>query len=166
MKSHFMPPQKPGKSEQVVVTPDEFVEAVKFRLNITGFNYDLAADADNTKATSYYSKEDDALKQSWTFHFNAGWSWLNPPYENIGPWVEKAWNESRKGAQVAMLIPASVGSNYWAKWVDGKAYVTFLNGRVRFVGHPTGFPKDLVLLLYTPYLMGGSCIWRWKGGPL
>lgn len=160
-----MPEQKPHKSEQVVVTPDTFMDAVKKRLDLgdEGFMRDLAANADNTKADWFYTEEDDALKCQWTFNMEYhGWNWCNPPYSDLGPWVEKAWAESRKGAKIAMLIPASVGSNYWAKWVDGKAYVTFLNGRITFVGHKGPYPKDLVLLLYTPYLNGGSCVWRWK----
>lgn len=154
-----MPAQNPGKSEQIVVTPDEFISATKKRLGIKEFAIDLAANKDNTKASQFYSEEDNSLVQSWVYN---GWGWLNPEFADIGPWVEKAWNESRNGAKVALLMPSSTGSNYWAKWVDRKAYVTFLNGRIQFVGHKTGYPKDLVLLLYAPYLDGGSTVWRWK----
>ena len=81
---------------------------------------------------------------------------------NISPWAEKAWTEAQNGAHVAMLVPASTGSNWWRTHVDGKAYITFLNGRVTFVGHSSPYPKDLALLLYAPFLSGGSTVWRWR----
>lgn len=164
--SNPMPAQNPGKSEQVVVTPDEFISATLKRLGQPYFTFDLAANSSNTKAHKWYDESDNSLYQPWnpseSKYIDNTFCWVNPPYSDIGAWVEKAWNERNKGAKVAMLIPSSTGSNYWAKWVDGKAYVTFLNGRIQFVGHKTGYPKDLVLLLYAPYLNGGSCVWRWK----
>jgi len=155
-----MPQQKPGRSEQVVATPKEFLDAVRNRLRIDEFSYDLAADANNTVAPRFFDEEEDALIQRWWEI--EGWSWLNPPYSKIEPWVTKAWFASRLGAQIAMLIPASVGSNWWRDWVRGKAYVTYLNDRITFVGHDYVYPKDLALLLYAPYLEGGSCLWGWQ----
>lgn len=157
--NHSMPEQKPGRSEQVVETPPDFMKAIKSRLGIHEFAIDLAANKDNAKAHQFYSEDDDALIQGWIFN---EWCWCNPPYSDIEPWVTKAAIESQKGAKVAMLLPASVGSNWWAKYVSGYAYETFLNGRIRFVGHKSPYPKDLVMLLYAPFLRGGSCVWRWK----
>lgn len=156
---NVMPEQKPGRSEQVVETPPDFIKAIKSRLGIHEFAIDLAANKDNAKAHQFYSEDDDALIQGWVFE---GWDWCNPPYSDIEPWVAKAAIESQKGAKVAMLLPASVGSNWWATHVDRKAYVTFLNGRITFEGHTGPYPKDLVLLLYAPFLRGGSTVWRWK----
>lgn len=154
-----MPEQKPGRSEQVVCTPPEFIGALQRRLSISHFAADLAASAENTVAREFYTEEDDALSQSWFF---PDWTWCNPPYSHIEPWVAKGWLESRQGAEVAMLLPASTGSNWWKAWVDGKAYITYLNGRITFIGHKSPYPKDLVVLLYAPYLEGGSCVWSWK----
>lgn len=154
-----MPKQKPGKSEQVVCTPPEFLKALKHRLAIDEFIIDLAADEMNTVAASYYDEADDSLTLSWAFD---GWGFCNPPYSHIEPWVKKAYEEAQTGAKVAMLLPASVGSNWWANWVIGKAYVTFLNGRITFIGHKSPYPKDLVVLLYAPFLDGGSCVWSWQ----
>lgn len=157
--SKKMPPQKPGKSEQSVATPPEFIRAAKRRLGIDEFAIDLAADDNNRITHTYYGEDTDSLKQSWLWD---GWCWLNPPYTDIKPWVEKAWNESRYGAHIAVLVPAAVGSNWWRNHVEGKAYITYLNGRITFVGHTTSYPKDLALLLYAPFLEGGHTTWRWK----
>jgi phage N-6-adenine-methyltransferase len=159
-----MPEQKPGRSEQTVCTPPEFLDAVRRRLGIDEFDCDLAADETNTVVPEkFYTEQDDALVQPWKFAWSEGWNWCNPPYADIGPWVEKAQMEAYvHGTNTAMLVPASSGSNWWMHWVDGKAYVTFLNPRIKFVGHKTPYPKDLALLLYAPFLHGGSCVWRWK----
>lgn len=154
-----MPAQKPGKSEQVVETPDDFIQAVLIRLGISGFSLDVAASPDNTQAPLFYDEETNGLIQPW---YTSGWAWCNPPYSSISPWVEKAWTEAQKGAHIVMLVPASTGSNWWRAHVDGKAYITFLNGRVTFVGHSSPYPKDLALLLYAPFLSGGSTVWRWR----
>lgn len=156
-----MPLQRPATSEQVVATPPLFLEALKVRLGIEDFAWDLAALADNTVAPrGFYSPEENSLDQPW--HLHAGWLWLNPPFSDITPWVQKAWDESRQGATIAVLVPASTGANWWSHHVLGKAYVTFLNGRLTFVGHTAPYPKDLALLLYAPFLEGGACWWRWK----
>lgn len=155
-----MPKQKPGRSEQVVETPDIFLSAVKARLGIKEFIWDLAASKENTKATNYFTEEDNSLIQNWPK--GEGWSWCNPPYGDIEPWVWWACHEAESGSKVAMLVPASVGSNWWSEYVHTECYVTLLNGRITFVGHKGPYPKDLALLLYAPYLDGGSCVWRWK----
>lgn len=155
-----MPVQKPGKSEQVVCTPPEFLEAVKERLGIKEFAWDLAASEENKVAPLFYSEKDNAIIRSWD---KGDWCWCNPPYANLAHWTHKASVESGAfGAYVAMLVPASTGANWWAEYVNNKAYVTYLNGRITFVGHDSPYPKDLALLLYAPFLRGGSCIWRWK----
>lgn len=161
-----MPEQKPGRSEQVVCTPPAFIAAVECRLAIDeeGFPRDLAASPENTIAPEFFTEEQDSLVQSWTWNLETKnlWNWCNPPYSNIEPWVAKASIESQRGAHIAMLVPASTGSNWWAKYVAPSAYITYLNGRITFVGHKSPYPKDLVLLLYTPFLVGGSCVWRWN----
>lgn len=163
-----MPKQKPGTSEQVVCTPDNFLAAVKKRLAIVDFGWDLAATPENAVVGGgyYYTEADDALVQPWNvcqFTPHTVWNWCNPPYSRLGPWVEKAAKDSvQTQAMVAMLVPAAVGSNWWRDWVDGFAYVLFLNGRLTFKGHTSPYPKDLALLLYAPFLGGGSCVWDWR----
>lgn len=158
-----VPAQRPGKSEQVVCTPTIFLDALKMKLAIPFFNYDLAASPSNTVATNYYTEEDDALVQDWAGD-SIGWCFCNPPYEDIEPWVAKACLEVDKGACIAMLLPASVGSNWWKAYVHNKCYVLLLNGRITFEGHKSPYPKDLVTLLYTPFGARGYDVWSWKQG--
>lgn len=153
-----MPIQKPGRSEQSVCTPIEFLQAVKLRLGIDTFTCDLAASRENTVARKFYSKAVNSLEQSWNL---SGHNWLNPEYKDITPWVKKAWEESRHGAKTAVLVPASVGANWFRDYVFGKSDVLFLNGRLTFIGHTQPYPKDLMLLLYAPQNFFHCDVWTW-----
>lgn len=158
-----MPAQRPGKSETVVQTPDDFIRAVKSMLGIKKFAVDLAASDDNAQARNYWTKEEDSLQRAWYLWLDTGdWAWLNPPYDRIELWVKKCVEEAAcSGVRIAVLVPASTGSNWWAKWVDGHADIRLLNGRITFVGHDHPYPKDLALLLYgTGY--AGYSVWRWR----
>lgn len=157
-----MPKQKPGKSKQDYGTPKIFLDAVRKRLKIKDFGIDLAASMDNRVVPAHFDEGQDSLKMDWATHLDGEWGWLNPPFGKISPWVEKAAKESMNGAQIAMLVPASVGANWWATWVEPYAYQVFLNGRVTFVGEVAPFPKDSALLLYHPWGFLGHEIWHWK----
>lgn len=154
-----MPKQKPGRSVQDYQTPPAFLAAVKHELGIEAFSVDLAADEANSVADWWYDQAQDSLQQPW--HKVQGWQWLNPPFGTCRPWVEKAWRESELGAQITMLVPAAVGSNWWRDWVHEKARVLLLNGRLTFVGQPTCYPKDCCLLLYGQNVARGYEVWAW-----
>lgn len=159
-----MPVQKPGNSKQDYQTPPELILAVKKRLGISDFVLDLAACKDNAVCETYYSLEEgiDSLIHPWNVPANPGWAWCNPPYADIKPWVEKASLEAAQGALIVMLVPASVGANWWINYVVPFAYQTFLNGRVTFQGCVTPYPKDCALLLYTPWRFRGIQFWDWR----
>lgn len=152
------PPQKPGRSRQDYGTPADFLVATKNRLGILEFACDLAASESNTCAEVYFTQEADSLKGKWVFN---GWCWLNPPFSRLEPWVSKAFEQSRVGARIAMLVPAGVGANWWRDHVHGKAFVLLLNGRITFVGETMPYPKDCALLLYGPDVAPGYDVWTW-----
>lgn len=162
----MVPPQKPGRSKQDYRTPPEFVSALERHLGIDHFRWDLAASAENCigGVCGFDSEQEDALSRSWRFGYGGQvcWAYCNPPFAHLEPWAYKAWNESLLGAYTAMLVPAGIGSNWWRNWVDGKAYVLILNGRLTFVGETTPYPKDLCVLLYAPFLRGGYAVWNWR----
>ncbi len=147
-----MPVQKPGRSKQDYCTPPEFIDAVLKRLGVQSFYFDLAATA-KTKILRSHARigpEDNSLLCEWSGAPLTTWNWLNPPYADIGPWVAKAHQEARLHAvQTAMLIPASVGANWWATWVHNRCYVLFPRPRLQFVGTTAPYPKDCALLLYS-----------------
>jgi phage N-6-adenine-methyltransferase len=162
-----MPVQKPGKSKQDYGTPPELLAAVKSRLCIYDFSIDLAAGNDNVVCDRFYTEADDSLREELTWNPHPGeWAWLNPPYSDIEPWVFKAWYEAKDGAHVVMLVPSSVGSNWWKQYVDPYAYVAHLNGRLTFVGETKPYPKDCSLLFYTPWGFKGTEVWNWRLQPV
>ncbi len=153
------PQQRPGQSEQSVSTPPEFVIAVWRRLGIQWFTWDLAAEAHNAKAEQFYREQDNGLTQPWP---RSGWNWLNPEFNNIAAWVKRAYEQGILGAHTAVLIPASIGANWWIEHVEGKAAIIPLNGRIVFEGHTAGYPKDCALLLYGPDIEPGFLpAWDW-----
>jgi phage N-6-adenine-methyltransferase len=157
----MMPAQKPATSRQDYGTPPEFLQAVRDRLMIESFSVDLAADEINAVCHCFIHETEDSLKQEWTTWGN-GWFWLNPPFSNIKEWVAKAADEANKGAQIAMLVPSAVGSNWWRDYVATKAYICHLNGRLTFVGETAPYPKDCSLLLYHPFGFLGTETWNWR----
>ncbi len=157
----FTPIQKPGKSKQDYCTPPTFIKALERKLGIVGFSIDLAASKENAICPQFYSEKDDSLMQPW--FRGTQWGFCNPPFLNILPWVTKANVESAiHGTQVAMLVPASVGSNWWLDEVHDAAHVLFVSPRLTFVGAEDPYPKDCAILLYTPIVRGGYECWRWK----
>lgn len=156
MTSRYMPEQKPGRSKQDYETPAEFIEAVKSRLNISRFEVDLAASGNNAKAAVYIDEETNSLEQCWIDWTGPGWAWLNPPFGHIEPWARKC---AKSGIKIAFLVPAGVGANWFRDWVDGKALVLFLNGRLSFDGIAP-YPKDCILCLYG--VEPGYEVWDWR----
>lgn len=153
-----------GTSEQSVQTPAEFIHAVKRRWGLTEFYWDLAADLDNRQAPNFFDEAQDALQQVWPTTAGREMCWLNPPYANIGAWVKKAAQSPQ--CHTLMLVPASVGTNWYRDWVFPYAATIVLNGRLTFVGHEHPYPKDLMLLHYAHGFGAASfSLWRWQDDP-
>ena len=154
------PKQKPHRSKQNYATPKEFLAAVEKRFGHLGF--DLAAEPETCAANPgcFFSKDDNALSQDWSEINDGRFCWLNPPFGNIARFAEKCAIESEKGVRILMLVPASVGSNWFRDHVLGKAMVFGLNPRMSFDGVAM-YPKDLMLCVYANGVHGFSQ-WRWK----
>lgn len=154
-----MPEQKPGESRQDYVTPQELVTAVEHHWLRERFEIDLAASDVNSRAPSYFSEEDDALVQDWDKI--RGWAWLNPPFGKLPAFAAKCAASRR--ARVVMLSPASVGTEWFAEHVLGRAYVLAIRPRIKFVGETDPYPKDLMLSIFG--WPPGFSSWRWDGKP-
>lgn len=169
-----MPVQKPGLSKQDYSTPRVFLDAVEKRFGELVF--DLAATYDNTVAPRFFGppglesatmrtanacRGHDALAQDWTKL--GGNLWLNPPFGHIDPWAAKCaastvWS-FKPPRKIFFLVPASVGSNWFADHVFNKARVLFLVGRLSFDGKAP-YPKDCILAVYGE--KPSVELWRWR----
>lgn len=155
-----MPAQRPHRSNQVVATPWEFIRAVEHRFG--AFDVDLAALADNAKAPAFITPEQNSLKQPWAKLYPGKLGWLNPEFEDIGAWAAKCRAETSpyNGFRVIMLTPASVGAEWFAQHIHGKAKVLAVAPRITFVGEEQPYPKDCILSLYG-FNRTGFDVWRW-----
>lgn len=123
-------------------TPQAFFDELNKEFN---FTLDPCATSENAKCTKYFTVEDDGLKQDWSNDV----VFMNPPYgREIKYWVQKAFEESLKGATVVCLIPARTDTTYWHNYIFGKADdIRFIKGRLKFGGskNPAPFPSAIII---------------------
>ncbi len=87
------------------------------------------------------------LKQDWGTHR----VFCNPPYGRaIGAWARKCFESSQRGALVVLLVPARTDTRWYHDWIEDKAEVTFLRGRLRFGGATTSAPFPSMLCIFQP----------------
>ena len=135
----------------VASTPKEFFEKLS---SIFNFTLDVCALPENAKCKDYYTPDDDGLSNPWW-----GGVWCNPPYgREISAWVKKGYEESRKDYNnfVLMLLPARTDTKWWWDWVQGKAQLFIVKGRIRFNEGSAGAPFPSVLALYMKDIKGGK----------
>lgn len=171
------PQQKPGKSKQDYRTPPEFLEAVARQFG--AIDIDLACRTDNMVAPLgiAHNKELDALAQDWAdpMYWNRDANviesgglirvaFCNPPFGNIRPWAEKVAGCRWLPRWTLLLVPASMGSLWWADHVLGKA-MAYGVPRMAFCGDDGSagdlYPKDLALIA-AGYGVVGNGYWDWR----
>ena len=128
-------------------TPPEIFEPLDREF---GFTLDPCCTEQTAKAPEFFTERDDGLSRPWAPHR----VFMNPPYgREIPAWTQKALSESRAGALVVGLLPASTDSAWWHRdVVDVGAEVRYIRGRVRFVTSDGSFNSP-----FTPVLL---VIWR------
>lgn len=74
-------------------------------------------------------------------------TYCNPPYSSPLKWVEKAIEENKKGKMIVMLLRVDTSTKWFAKLVEAKAKILWINGRLKHhTGKPANFPSMLVVL--------------------
>lgn len=160
------PNSDPGRGEQNFRTPPDFLRACerKFGVKIT---FDLACTREDTVvdlveaafggpmhvegSCGMYYPNTDALVSAWP-HMPAGAvAWCNPPYARSSAFARVA-SES-KHCRTLMLVPASVGTAWFAEYVHPHALVVFLRPRLTFLQPdgtvmPAPINRDLMLCAY------------------
>jgi len=122
---------------------------------VFNFEIDVCATDENALVSSYWTKEDDALSKDWEGKV----CWMNPPYgREIGKFMEKAYNESLKGAVVVCLVTSRTDTRWWHDYAM-KGRIEFVRGRLRFINRtfpswrpdgnfkisPAGFPSAVIV---------------------
>lgn len=130
------------------------------------FKVDLCASEENTKCINYYS---DYLDDCGTLGFCVGVDYwytgldndqsvfMNPPYSNPKPFIEKAWNDS-KYVKIVMLLKCDPSTSWWAVFYDYEnqkpkegVEIRYLPKRLKFErngipGQTAPFPSVIVIL--------------------
>ena len=60
-------------------------------------------------------------------------TFCNPPYSKVALWIKKAYNESKKGKKVVMLINAITDTKAFHEYIYNKAEIRFIKGRISFI---------------------------------
>ena len=99
-------------------TPKELYDKLNEEFN---FNYDPCP-------IDWKEGDPDGLNIEWGTS-----TFCNPPYSKVALWIEKAYNESRKGKKIVMLINAITDTIAFHKYIYGKADLRFIKGRLSFI---------------------------------
>lgn len=112
-------------------TPKRIADALRVEYDL---QLDAAADFENSVCAAFFdgSEGSNGLVEDWTLPH--GGVWINPPYEDVTPWLSKAILEVYHKAscdRAVMLVPAAVG----VSWFSGAcriAEVHLFDERIRF----------------------------------
>ena len=100
---------------------------------------DVCTNHPNKKMPVFFTKDQDALKQNWNLDF-----FMNPPYSEVRRFMKYAYEQHQKWNVDALILTYSkTDTKWWHRYVEGKAEVHFIEGRIRFLneaGHPTKHP--------------------------
>jgi site-specific DNA-methyltransferase (adenine-specific) len=114
------------------------------------FDYDLACTKKNCKCQcGIFVPEQDALIFPWKWLGSRDIiGFLNPPYSKIGQFMEKAYEESQKGATIVCLIPARTDTKYWHDYVMKAQEIRFIKGRLKFGDSKNSAPFPSVIVIF------------------
>lgn len=113
------------------------------------FTLDAAATRKNAQVAIFISPEEDALSSDWSKAHVGGAVWLNPPYgRDVGVWLKKAYEESKKGQTVVCLVFARTDTRWFHDFAMRAHEVRLIRGRLRFEGAENSAPAPSCLLIF------------------
>lgn len=87
--------------------------------------------------------EIDGLKSEW-----GRCSFVNPPYgRELPKFIEKGFQEWKKGKTVVFLIPSRTDTRWWHEYCMKATEIRFIKGRLKFDDqeNPAPFPSAIVI---------------------
>lgn len=125
-------------------TPAVVLDPIRAALGPIGL--DPCSNSDSiVDARVAWTVDDDGLARDWT---GRGLVFVNPPYGRaLGPWAEKIKAASERGAELVVLVPARVDTQWWRDATEGCAVWFAWRGRVTF-GDATGPAPFPIALIY------------------
>lgn len=111
-------------------TPQDFYEDLDKEFH---FTLDPCCQEYNHKCKKYYTSDMDGFNKSWKGEV----VFCNPPYgREIGKWVKKCYEESKKeNTIVVMLIPSRTDTRWFHDYIYNKdnVEIRFIKGRLKFI---------------------------------
>ena len=105
------------------------------------FDIDVCALPSNAKCTTFFTQEQDGLKQKWE-----GVCWMNPPYgRKIGAWMRKALEAK---TTVVCLVPARTDTKWWHDYAMKASEIRFVKGRLKFGDSKTSAPFPSAIIVF------------------
>lgn len=132
----YLPKSKSDKWQ----TPPEIYDPLNAEFK---FNYDPCP-------ITWKEGDDDGLTTEW-----GSSTFCNPPYSATAKWIKKAYDESKKGKVVVMLINAVTDTIAFHQYIYNKAEIRFLKGRIKFINptNPTKRAPNVkasMVVIFTP----------------
>lgn len=122
------------------------------------FQLDAAAAPHNALCRKFITAEQNTLETPWADYLSIpGYVWLNPPYSDITPFVNKAAAESANQIGTVMLVPADTSVGWFKEAIQTASEVRLITaGRLAFINPVTGKPvsgnnKGSMLIIWRPY---------------
>lgn len=109
------------------------------------FNLDPCASPANAKCDRFFTYHDNGLAQDW----GKAIVWMNPPYNDMLRWMNKAYLASRSGATVVCLVPSRTSTQWWHKYAI-KGEIRFIEGRITFEGQTHNAPFCSSIVIFRP----------------
>lgn len=86
--------------------------------------------------------EEDGLRRDWPDK-----TYVNPPYSNPLPWVEKSIEENKKGKSIVLLLlKFDCTTEWYARLKSANAHVLLPTERVKFNGETPPWSSALFIL--------------------
>lgn len=143
-------------------TPDWLYGQLNKEFN---FILDVCASPTNNKCLLYYCKDNSCLNKEWDFYRGSTSGidyscFMNPPYSDPAPFIQKAWEQSKKG-RVVCILKGDTSTKWWGIFWDhekhkprhGCKQIRFMPRRVKFVPPPGSvgangptFPTAIVIM--------------------
>lgn len=122
-------------------SPREIVEPLDAALD--GFSLDPCSGAESSPfAGETFTEEDDGLVREWF-----GSVWVNPPYSDVGSWVDKSISEVESNAAdvVVFLCKGDSSTDWWQRAAESCELVTAIDHRLTFGdgGNPAPFASHI-----------------------
>lgn len=108
-------------------TPISLLRSAMFQFDVLPF-LDVCTTDVHAKFQNYFTIKDDALTKEWNYDF-----FMNPPYSKVKEFVKYAHEQHKKHNVTALILTyAKTDTKWWHEFVEGKAEVHFIKGRVKF----------------------------------